>query len=119
MLYTDGSIAATLAEVEAEKVALDAAEILEERTLSAAEVQVYIDSDAKLAAAGFVASADALDFAYVVITFPTDETTPAFYAAAASEVVLSHGGQYVTAPYIVRQSKGKWVGHLARIASAL
>ena len=82
-------------------------------------MQAYIDADAKLSAAGFVASADALDEAWAVVTFPTDAGLPAFYAAAASEIVQTHGGTYITAPYVVRQSKGKWAGHLARIASAL
>jgi uncharacterized protein (DUF1330 family) len=88
-------------------------------TAAAAEVQAYIDADAKLSAAGFVASADAISPNVVVVTFPTDLSTPAFYAAAASEIVQTHGGTYITAPYVVRQSKGKWAGHLSRITSVL
>jgi len=118
-LYTDGTIQATTEQIETALAESIAADKLAEREAAAATVQAYIDADAKLSAAGFVASADALDDAYVVVTFPTDAGLPAFYAAAASEIVHTHGGAYVTAPYVVRQSKGKWAGHLARIASAL
>jgi len=119
MLYTDGTIQATTEQLETALAESIAADKLAEREASAQEIQDYIDADAKLLAAGFVASADALDETCVVVTFPTDESTPAFYAAAASEIVQTHGGTYITAPYVVRQSKGKWVGHLSRIASAL
>ena len=119
MLYTDGTTPATTEQIETALVESIAADKTAEREAAAAIVQAYIDADAKLSAAGFLASADALDDAYVVVTFPTDAGLPAFYAAAASEIVQTHGGTYVTAPYVVRQSKGKWAGHLARIASAL
>ena len=129
MIYTDGTIEATTEEIEVALAESIAAEKLTERTAAAEEIQDYIDThdtskDGEteifpLSAAGFVASADALDEMWVAVTFPTDAGLPAFYAAAAAEIVKTHGGRYVTAPYVVRQSKGKWSGHLARIATAL
>ncbi len=129
-LYTDGTIEATQEEVEAALAAIVAApEKQARRDENVAEVQAFIDTHDTskegeteifpLSAAGFVASADALDEMWVAVTFPTDAGLPAFYAAAAAEIVQTHGGKYVTAPYVVRQSKGKWAGHLARIATAL
>ena len=115
----DEDYTSTKEEIETALAESIAADKTAEREAAAADIQAYIDADAKLSAAGFVASADALDEVWVVVTFPTDAGLPAFYAAAASEIVQTHGGKYVTAPYVVRQSKAKWISHLNRIASAL
>ena len=67
-------------------------ELDDARTTSAATVQALIDADEKLSALAEppVASADAVDHEWVVVTFPTDATAPKFWSGVAGEIVAYH-----------------------------
>jgi hypothetical protein len=95
-------------------------ELDDARTASAATVQAMIDADASLSALAEppVASADVVDHEWVVVTFPSDDAPPNFWAGVAGEIVV-YGGQYTTAPYAVRQSVQKWQSHFDKISSLL
>tara|TARA_R110001592_G_scaffold134124_1_gene349709 strand:- start:73 stop:486 length:414 start_codon:yes stop_codon:yes gene_type:complete len=95
-------------------------ELDDARTTSAATVQALIDADEKLSALAEppVASADAVDHEWVVVTFPTDATAPKFWSGVAGEIV-AYGGQYTAAPYAVRQSVQKWRSHFDKISALL
>ena len=142
-LFTDGTIAASKAECEAAIAAIDAsADEAAKRTASKDLVQAALDAEVKLS--GFTVEEVAVgeDTGKVVVVFPTDSADPNipnFFAAAAAQIVETHGGTLDGGNlYRVCQDAIKWVGvatawdatdpeivtareggHLARIAAAL
>jgi len=112
-------------------------ELDDARTASAATVQAMIDADEKLSALAEppVASADAVDHEWVVVTLPTDSGTPLFWAGQAA-LIVEGSGQFVeqrvdvlddngdptgekTGAWKVRMGKGRWRVELARISDLL
>ena len=93
-------------------------------------VQSTIDGNEKFNDYDITVAADIEFTNYVVVTFPTDASTPKFWSAAASRIVLEHFGTYfdgvdhrsteeTTTPYIVRQDKDMMVRHLTEISLGL
>jgi hypothetical protein len=113
-LYTDtGQVTpVTLADLLSNREAV--------RADSATAVQAMIDADEKISALAEppVATADGIDDQWVVVTFPSDDAPPNFWAGVAGEVV-AYGGGYTAAPYAVRQSVQKWQSHFDKISTLL
>ena len=114
-LYTDGTTTATREQAETFIVALDSAA----QTTSAVDVQAHIDANAKLA--GFVATADAKDPAWVVLTAPTDSGPPLIYAGFVATLADPASGYKAEQldTYVVRVPHKRAASHLDFIAALL
>ena len=139
ILYTDGTIQATRAECESAIVTIDESAVESaKRTESKNIVQAYIEAEPKLAALTTTETVVGDTIGNVVVTFPTDPSTPLFFLAAATEIVKAHGGYWPDPdePYTICQDAIRLVGvaiewdeennvtkreggHLGRIAAAL
>jgi len=134
VLYTEGVMRASKAQIE-EALATFDDEQVEARQATATELQAEIDADSKLEAAGLVASADDVDHAWIVVTLPTDSSTPLFWAGQAEQIVEGKG-QFVeqrtdvldddgdptgeqTGEWKIRMNRGRWRTELARISTLL
>tara|TARA_Y100000310_G_C20692943_1_gene823548 strand:- start:3068 stop:3463 length:396 start_codon:yes stop_codon:yes gene_type:complete len=92
-------------------------------------VLAHIADNEKLAAVGLVVEPDEVNANWVIITFPTDEGVPLFWALAAANMVRQEAkyldgaapnyGEVTTTPYQVRQDKTFICNHLDDIAQAL
>lgn len=118
-IYTDGTTLATREQAEAFLASLDAQESAAARQATADTVQAIVDGNLKLSQyADLLASADAVDAAYVVVAFPVDAGTPKFWAGAAAQFAKDATATQLS-PYSVRLRADVAQAFLVELAAVL
>ena len=116
-LYTDGTIEATKLEILTCLAEVKAVESVDAQVVADA-LQAVIDADAKLSLQGISVGPDATAAARCVITFPTDQSAPYFWAGVAAQFAKASGASKVST-YVVRLSAKRAEALLAEVAAVL